>query len=223
MSALEQGSVGSERRNGRRFRLSKTVAVVIGRGDGVLIDLSTHGARIRHSSPVRRGAIMRLSFEWDRARFFANAEILASRVVSLGTSASYESRVRFTEVDARSQAVLARMLEEIVDRDVRRWVANLRGWNDDSQLDTAPLPTGSYMRCRLNGAWWEKKCTNDVTQPVDGFLLPSETSQPEIDTLCDTYRQSDAIGRDMIRAMAAAVVEDSRAARTRELSLVRPR
>ena len=32
MSALEQGSLNSERRNAQRFRLRKTVPVLIGRG-----------------------------------------------------------------------------------------------------------------------------------------------------------------------------------------------
>jgi hypothetical protein len=207
MSALEQGSTPQERRISQRFRVAGTVPVVMGRGEGVLIDLSEHGARIRHVIPVRRGTTVRISFEWNGARFTATAEVLAARVVSLGTGPSYESRVRFLNVDTDSKSVLTSAIDGIVGRDVRKWVANLRGWTDETQIDTAPLPGGTFIRCRLHGAWWERKMTSNAAQPAEGFVLPAETSESEIESLCQNYVRGNAEDRNMIRLMAGAAVE----------------
>jgi hypothetical protein len=139
-------------------------------------------------------------------RFSATAEVLAARVISLGNGPSYESRVRFISVDAGSDTVLAAALDGIAGRDMRRWVANLRGWNEESQSPAAPQ-TGSFIRCRLRGSWWERKCTADSVQPPDGFLLPSGSTESEIATLCDTYSRAGEEERQMIRTMAASAVE----------------
>lgn len=207
MSAIQQlPDDPQERRGAERLRIAGTVPVIFGRGDGVLIDLSRRGARIRHSTPVRRGASVRISFEWERMRFSATAEVLAARVISLGTGPSYESRVRFISVEPDSEGVLAAALDDLAGRDVRRWVANLRGWSDESQ-SPAPRSSGSFIRCRLHGAWWERKCTGDTVQPANGFLLSAESTESEIAKLCDTYVRATEEGRQMIRTMAAAAVE----------------
>lgn len=209
MSAIQQLSVDpGNRRRAERLLVAGTVNVIFGRGSGVLVDLSHHGARIRHSAPVRRGASVRISFESAHARFSADAEVLAARVIGLGTGPSYESRIRFTSLDAPSERVLATAIEELTERDIRRWVANLKGWSDEPQSPVAK-PTGFFIRCRLRGEWWDRKCTSDTTQPADGFLLPSGSTEAEIVTLCDTYSRSDEDRRRTIRLMAAAAVDHS--------------
>jgi len=208
MSALEQGtSLGAERRVASRLRISGTVGVLIGRGEGVLVDLSETGARIRHRTLVRRGAIVRISFEGGERRFSAAAEVLASRVVSLGDGTTYESRLRFTALDAESAAVLASTLESLAGLDMRRWVDNLHGWGDVPGSRAPRLGTGTFLRCRLLGRRWEQKWTRDTVQPSNGFLLPAGIDPTEIRTLCDTYETLDEEGRATIRLMAAAAVE----------------
>ena len=179
----------------------------------MLIDFSRRGARIRHSSPVRRGATARMSFEWEQMRFSATPEVLSARVISLGAGTSYESRVRFIAVDPESENVLATVLDGIAGREVVRWVANLRGWSEESQAPSAPL-TGSFIRCRLRGSWWEKKSTADSVQPEDGFLLPAESTESEIATLCSSYARAGDEERQLIRTIAAAAVEQALLAAT---------
>ena len=208
MSALEQLPLeNQDRRKTERLKIDGLIAVIFGRGEGILVDLSRDGARIRHQAPVRRGTAVRLSFLWNGARLSANAEVLASRMIAIGGGPSYESRVRFLSVDADSQRVLAVALEELAQRSMRRWVANLRGWSDEQQA--APRATGSFIRCRLHGAWWEQKRTTDTVQPENGFLVPSDTSAAEIATLCDTYSRAADEERQVIRLMAAAAVEQA--------------
>jgi hypothetical protein len=211
VSALEQ--VPYERSNRRkieRVNIAGSIGVVFGRGEGVLIDLSQRGARIRHFAPVRRGATVRISFEWERTRFSATAEVLASRVISLGLGPSYESRVRFTYVDDESERLLAAAIEQIVGRNTRRWVANLRGWSDETQpAEVTPFHTSSFIRCRLIGNRWEIKRTNDQQQPRDGFVLPPESGDSDIESLCDNYSRGGDEERQLIRLLAAAAVDQS--------------
>ncbi|HYO78455.1 MAG TPA: PilZ domain-containing protein [Thermoanaerobaculia bacterium] len=218
MSALEQGSIDpSERRAAPRLRVAHVIQAFIGRGSGTLIDLSERGARIRHSTMVRRGAVVRVSFEWQRARFSASAEVLASRVVCLGDEhrpTSYESRLRFLHVSDGAHQVLEKTLDALAGRDVRRWVANLRGWHDETVRETPPVPaTATFLRCRLFGIRWEVKRTSDVEQPEDGFLVPSTIDDNEIVKLCADYVRADTDGRRVMRLIAAASVEEAIAAR----------
>jgi PilZ domain len=221
MSALEQGSL--DRRTAPRLRVTGTLPALIGRGDGALVDLSARGAKVRHSTMIRRNAIVRISFRWQGQRFSASAEVLSSRVVSLGrgdTPTMYESRLRFEHVTPEADAVLARVLDSLAGRDARRWVANLRGWDDEIAPAAAPAVT-SYLRCRFFGTRWEVKCTNALEQPEDGFLLPATIDDNEIVRLCADYSRADADGRRVMRLMAAAAVEESLAAGSRS-ALARP-
>ncbi|HEX8619218.1 MAG TPA: hypothetical protein VF911_16675 [Thermoanaerobaculia bacterium] len=211
---MEQGSFEkSERRGSPRLRVADTIPALIGRGAGFLVDLSEHGAKIRHTSVVRRGSAVRIAFEWERRRFSASAEVVGSRLVCVGSverPAMYESRLRFTCVSSEAQQVLARTLDALAGRDMRRWVANLRGWQDEIAQPTAPAvaPT-AFLRCRLLGIRWEVKSTNDVTQPPDGFLLPAGIDDNDIVKLCADYLRADTDGRHVMRMMAAAAVEQS--------------
>ncbi|HYC60975.1 MAG TPA: hypothetical protein VEK79_15540 [Thermoanaerobaculia bacterium] len=42
-------------RSNNQVRIDGVIAVIFGRGEGILIDLSQSGARIRHHAAVRRG------------------------------------------------------------------------------------------------------------------------------------------------------------------------
>jgi hypothetical protein len=211
MSAIEPLSLDTQnRRSAERLRINGTVHVIFGRAEGVLIDLSKSGARIRHAGSVRRGARVRVSFTRDRLRVSGTVEVLASRVIGLGAGPSYETRVIFRAFEGDSENALTALLEGIVSRDVQRWVENLQGWNSEEKPQERAFESGSFIRCRLQRKWWERKWTNDATQPEDGFLLPSTTTDQEIATLCDTYSRGSDEERHFIRLTAAVVVEQGR-------------
>jgi len=207
MSALEQTPfTPTDRRTMPRVRVKEAIPILIGRGEGVLVDLSERGARVRHSVTAHRGSMVRLSFEWQGERFAANAEVLASRVIALGSGPQYESRLRFLLVTEANARILTRVLASIESRAVREWVANLRGWSDESHELGDPQFDGSYLRCRLVGRKWEIKRTRERKQPDDGFLVPENVALHEIDHLCEAYVHLDADGRHLIRLIASAVV-----------------
>lgn len=210
MSALEQSPPTTESREVSRLLIAGRLSVLIGRADGLLIDLSERGARVRHATQILRGSEVRFSFQWQGQRFFASAEVLSSRVAALGEGARtvYESRLRFRLVTDTAQNVLQTFLATCAAEDVRRWVANLNGWNEDQEHGaTAPALAGSsFLRCRLIGRRWELKKTTDCTQPPDGFVLHETVPAREVADLCQTYEESDPEGRKLIRRMAAAAI-----------------
>lgn len=200
-------ATGADRRRFTRVHVRQPLPALIGRGSGTLVDLSANGARIRHASPVQRGTTVRVTFEWRGQRFEANGEVLASRVASLGGNTQFESRLRFVAISVASQKVLERTLTDLLDRDLRKWVANLHGWNDEPlDEETATLRSG-YIRCIFIGGRWQQTPTRDATPPAAGFTVPEGTSPAEIRALCRTWESADEDGRRLVRLITDAVVK----------------
>ena len=200
-------ATGADRRRYTRVQVRQPLPALIGRGSGTLVDLSVNGARIRHASPVQRGARVRVTFEWRGQRFEANAEVLASRVASLGGHTQFESRLRFVTVSESSHEVLERTLTELLDRDLRKWVANLHGWNEEPLHEEAAISRGGYIRCIYTGGRWQQTPTRDAMPPAAGFTVPEGTSPAEIRTLCHTWESADEDGRRLVRLITDAVVK----------------
>lgn len=209
---------GRDRRRFPRLRLAEPLRTVIGRGAGTLVDLSANGARIRHDTPVALGARVRVTFEWKGERFEATAEVLASRVAALRDATRFESRLRFLSVPERSQEILARTMTDVLDEDLRKWVANLHGWHDvedrqsclsagEEDRQDGLSSTATYIRCRYVGGRWQQTHTRDPLPPHDGFTVPAETDPSEIRTLCRTFEKSDEEGRSLVRLITGAVVK----------------
>lgn len=207
-------SHGVDRRTAARLRPAGVVRVTIGRGIGTILDVSSGGMKVRHTGSVRRSAFVRVAFSWESARFDGTAEVLSSHVKCLGDldheSTIYETRLRFLPLEHESKEVLQRVLSATSNEELRRWVANLHGWTDAFPDDTPARPgSRTFIRCVLIGSQWRKTSTQDRTQPVEGFLLPSTVSAGEAKMLCDTYARASADARHLIRLTAAAVVEEA--------------
>lgn len=151
MSAIEALPRPAERRSETRVRLDRLLSARIGRHEGRVVDLSPRGARVRHSGSLARGATARLAFDWGGRKFAASGEILASRVVTLGMhegeSATYDTRMRFTVIEAGAQELLERVLQTIASEELRTWVGNMKGFDDEPRTDAVPRVAG-FIRCR---------------------------------------------------------------------------
>lgn len=213
MSALEQAPLPSsrERRIGERMRLDRVLAVQVGRFDGTFVDLSSRGARIRHHGTLQRGSSVRITFTWERERFSATAQVLASRVVALGTSEAplplYESRFHFVYVDHASGDLLGRVLTALANEALRTWVGNLRAVDIDAGPRTQPPVPNGFIRCERINRRWQQKWTTDSKQPEHGFLLPAGTEPADVQTLCEAWDSMDEDGRHLLQLTATAVVE----------------
>jgi hypothetical protein len=216
MSALEQTplttSISSpdDRRGFPRLRVREALNVLFGRGEGIVVDISERGARVRHDAPARLGSHIRLSFEWAGHRFTSNAVVLASRVVALGLQEGdatlFESRVQFVSVTPEAAEVLSVLIESLGTRDLRKWVDNLRG---TFQQDLAPTVTPTFIRCRRRFHRWERKWTRDRSQPDDGFTVPASIDENELSLLCRMWDTADLDEREILRQTARASVESA--------------
>ena len=208
MSALPLDDSSANRRRAERTRISRILHATVGRTDGVFVDLSLRGAKIRHSGALRRGAAVRITFEWERQRFAATAEVLASRIVALGAredqAATFESRFQFVAMSTESSEILARVLADVANDELRGWVGNLKGYGAAEPETTRGA---GFIRCRRIGMRWEKKWTRDAAQPTDGFVLPAGVDPAQVDELCRTWEATDAGGRQLVQLTAAAVVQ----------------
>ena len=203
----------TDRRNSPRYKPQQPLTTLFGRGRGALLDLSSTGARIRHTSAVERGARVRITFDWKGERFEGIGEVLASRVAGFGTGGTeFESRVRFLPLPAGSSDLLDRALADLGDGDLRKWVANLHGWSEEDATSTpmASSPAVStFVRCRFVGRRWEQRITRDPSIPADGFTVAGGTEPSEIRALCRTFEQSDAEGRRLLQLVTGAVLQEA--------------
>lgn len=203
-------SKASERRRSGRFRPTAMLPVRIARGEGIVLDLGLGGLRARHSGAVQLGTRARLTILGEAEPLSLEGEVLASHVVSLGTASTptlYESRLRFCSMKQQQVEQVARLVAGLRTRDLRRLVANMRGWEDETRIECPPASPERYIRLIRNGDSWNKAWTSRGAQPPDGFVLPDDTDQKDIELLCRTYEQLDSDGRHLIRRMAAAAVE----------------
>ena len=194
-----------ERRRTPRFRFGIMMPAVLGRGDALILDISTEGARVMHFVGHALDSDARLVFFYAGRRFSVTARVLAGRVIGLGNgpggSTSYQSRLRFVDCPADSVETLDYIIEHIESERQRTWVSNTSG--EESRDHAESFGDARYfMRCRLRGQRWNTCWTRDAAQPGDGFTVPAKLSDGEVEILCQAYAKMDAEGRDLIRASA---------------------
>ncbi len=208
MSAIE-ALPPAERRTSERLSPAHSIRVTVGRGTGLVVDVSRTGMRVRHSAAATRGSHLRVTFEWEKERFDATAEVLASRVASLGNTTLFDTRLRFTGMSDSSRELLDRVLAAMRSQELRRWVSNLQGWSENAPQQEEVDDQGAFLRCRLIGMRWRTTWTRDPTQPDNGFAVPATIKPQELERLCTTFREADADGRSLIRLMAEETVSES--------------
>jgi hypothetical protein len=81
---------------------------VLGRGNALIQDISTEGARVMHFMGHAVDSDARPAFSYDGRRFSATAGVLAGRVIGLhnGPSGetSYQSRLQFVDCTKRRRS-----------------------------------------------------------------------------------------------------------------------
>lgn len=109
-----ESSSNQDRRQSRRMRLIVGLPVRLGRREGTLVEISRGGARVRHIGIMKTETDVMLAFVSGTDQFMANAHVLSSRVVALGTGPGgatlFETVLRFTHIPAESLATVEQML-----------------------------------------------------------------------------------------------------------------
>ena len=91
---------------------------------------------------------------------------------------------------------------------MRKWVANLRGWHDEMSAPQVVLNAGTFVVSRYVAGRWEQRITRSNHAPIDGFTVPAGIHPRDLLMLRRTYMLGDD-GKDMVRLMARAVVQDT--------------
>lgn len=108
------GAMPSRPQRSQKMRLIVGLPVRLDRRDGNLVEISRGGARVRHTGILKTHSDVMLSFESGTDRFHAEAHVLSSNVIGLGTGPGgatlFETVLRFTNLPAESLATIELML-----------------------------------------------------------------------------------------------------------------
>ncbi len=101
-------------RRSNRFRVIMNVPLRIGHRQATLVDISTTGILATHSSMLKTGALVDISFTRNGQKFNAQAKVASCTVVGLGAGEGgatlYASRLYFVNLGDAER----KMLEDMV-------------------------------------------------------------------------------------------------------------
>ena len=87
----------------------------VGRRDGMVMNVSHHGARIRHQGSLKVNEVIDLVFPLAGGQFSSRARVLSCRAVPIKDPAGgmiYESRFAFANPSAEALALLEKLLRK---------------------------------------------------------------------------------------------------------------
>ena len=182
--------------------------------NALILDIGMAGAFLEHYGEVQPGHRCRLTFRWQGEQVAFQCEVVRTMVVRApggdGKSAVAHSGVHFVEAEGQSPKHLQDLIATFVGRILAAQRANAAG--DPTSASSAMIlatlgearrkRTRGYVSYRLkDDAWWRVP-TDSPIQPDDGFTVSAWEDEAELETLCRTYAEADADGRQLIRLVA---------------------
>jgi len=206
----------AQRRTGRIvFRTPRPAR--FGTVDVFMIDLSLHGAGIRHQSRIAPGTEANLRFKLEKQEHSVRCRLLRSKLeltqTDKGPIQSYRSGMAFVALDTEVKS-LRDALNKRVHRALLLQKANALGKPEiakditpESDIDVkflAPwLQPSPFVTCTFEEKkGWRRARTSSAEQPENGFTVLAAEGDGEIEKLCKTWEKSDANGRELIRLFA---------------------
>ncbi|HVR43032.1 MAG TPA: PilZ domain-containing protein [Thermoanaerobaculia bacterium] len=222
----------SRPRRVHRIRLAHPLIARLGPISVVLVDISLDGAKIEHREPIKIGAEMKLSFDWDDYSIEVRSRVTRCKLERFSGGSDgltvFHSGLQFLAHGGSIQ-VLRKMVSFHISRALEEQRLNAsgalppsvenmpifrghtltanRGDADSIHLHEA-LPTTriarqvGYICYRLIKNSWKRTRTEDPEQPEEGFTVSAAEDLAQIEGLCETYRKSDQEGRELIRLLA---------------------
>lgn len=190
-----------------RVTLQQPVPALVDGEHVFVVDASTRGVRLMHSSLFPRGAECDVAFEWNGRPIEFTAQQRWTKLQRGASKSGYQSGFEIAAIDNRSNAALRTLIESYVARALEEQKANARGI---PPLEARPMESARaelFMRHELVHGVWRKIPTTDARQPLTGFTVPSTESMHQVDLLRAAYAAADASMRDMIRKLAELSIE----------------
>jgi hypothetical protein len=182
-----------------------------------MIDLSLHGAGIRHQTRIAPGTEANLRFRLEKQEHAVRCRLLRSKLELTQTEGgpiqSYRSGMAFVALDTEVKS-LRDALNKRVNRALLLQKANALakpelaeevtpGSDVDIKSLASWLKPSPFVRCTFEPKkGWRRARTSLTEQPEDGFTVLADEGDAEIEKLCKTWEKSDANGRELIRLFA---------------------
>ena len=102
-----------DRRLSGRFEPPVQIPARVGRRDGVVLNVSHRGARVRHPGALRPNEVVDLTFPCAGRQFSSRARVLSCRAVPMKDTAGaivFESRFAFANPSPEAMALLEEFL-----------------------------------------------------------------------------------------------------------------
>lgn len=183
-----------------------------------MIDLSLHGAGIRHQARIAPGTEALLRFRLEQQEHSVKCRLLRSKLelmqTDMGAVQSYRSGMSFVALDGEIKS-LRDSLNKRVHRALVLQKANalakpelagdLTPQSTDADVHTiAPwLKPSPFVQCTYDPKrGWKRARTASTDQPDNGFTVLVDEGEHEIQKLCKTWEAADDGARELIRLFA---------------------
>ena len=127
----------------QRIHLAQPLVARLGVTPVVLVDISTLGARVEHSTPLQAGALARLAFTWEEMAMAVECRIVRSRLerFSVGSDGLtvYHSGLEFEEMTPEVKGKLKNMIAQFIARALEEQKLNARGVLPAHDLNKMPI------------------------------------------------------------------------------------
>ena len=163
----------------QRVHLAQPLVGRLGSIQVVIVDVSTLGARVEHTTPLQAGGKARLTFVWEDEEMSMECRIVRSRLerFSVGSDGLtvYHSGLEFEDVEPPVRARLKAMIGEYIARALEEQKLNARGVLPQHDLQKMPI-------FRYGGQLTANP--NDVAQAVGSAQLPTSRMVKESGYVC---------------------------------------
>ncbi len=190
-----------------RVTLQQPVPAVVDGEHVFVVDASTRGIRLMHSSLFPRGAKCDVAFVWNGRPIEFTARQRWTKLQRGSSNSGYQSGFEIAAIDTSSNAALRTLIESYVTRALEEQKANANGISTLEARSTENAKIELYIRHELVHGVWRKMPTTDARQPQAGFTVPATESMYQVDLLRAAYAAADASMRDMIRKLAELNIE----------------
>lgn len=197
-----------DRRRYQRITLTQPMGSKVGDVSAYVVDISVHGARVVHQSPLPDQPEYKLSFDWQGRPMKFVCEIVETekteRKTRYGAQTLYYTGLTFLRELGDSSEILKEMIAHYVEKALDEQLSNARG--------IPPIAAHSYQAGRKASGYlqfvlrpdgtWSRSVVADPIQPRHGFTISNEESEEQIAMLCASYADGNREIRDLIQKMA---------------------
>jgi hypothetical protein len=106
--------MNDDRRRSGRFEPLMQIPARVGKRNGMVLNVSHRGARVRHPGSLKPNEVVDLAFPYADGQFSSRARVLSCRVVPLKDPDGvlvYESRFVFVNPSPEAMALLEKLLQ----------------------------------------------------------------------------------------------------------------